>query len=151
MVINMWQKIVKKGAEMLKVMCLGLMLVVMPSVWAKASFLIWPIYPVIESTERATALWLENTGNQAALVQVRVFKWDQEALEDVYVEQQQADRRHRCTSPLLVNSVDRQSAARCCLMSTGCSRRSCSNLPSTRSLRHRFHDRRSVPSRVHSR
>lgn len=89
MVINMWQKIVKKGDEMLKVMCLGLMLVVMPSVWAKASFLIWPIYPVIESTERATALWLENTGNQAALVQVRVFKWDQEALEDVYVEQQQ--------------------------------------------------------------
>lgn len=53
-------------------------------IFAQATFLIWPIYPNIESNEKATALWLENTGKSEAMIQVRVFKWDQQRQKDNY-------------------------------------------------------------------
>lgn len=51
---------------------------------AQATFLIWPIYPNIEAHENATAVWLENTGKSDAMVQIRVFKWDQKDAKDSY-------------------------------------------------------------------
>lgn len=48
------------------------------------SVLIWPIDPVIESDERATALWLENRGDAPAQMQLRVFEWQQIDLHDHY-------------------------------------------------------------------
>ena len=55
--------------------------------FAQTSFVIWPIYPKIESNENATAIWLDNTGKNDAMVQVRVFKWDQKDFADSYQEQ----------------------------------------------------------------
>lgn len=52
--------------------------------YAKSNFLIWPIYPVIESQEKATPVWLENTGDEASMMQVRVFKWSQNNNKDQY-------------------------------------------------------------------
>lgn len=65
---------------------LGTMLM-SPIVLAQATFLIWPIYPKIEANEKATAVWLENTGQSDAMIQVRVFKWDQHNFQDNYAEQ----------------------------------------------------------------
>lgn len=56
--------------------------------YAKSNFLIWPIYPVIESQEKATPVWLENTGDEASMMQVRVFKWSQNNNKDQYENQQ---------------------------------------------------------------
>ncbi|MFX5832648.1 Csu fimbrial biogenesis chaperone CsuC [Acinetobacter baumannii] len=56
-------------------------------VMAQATFLIWPIYPKIEANEKATAVWLQNTGKTDAMVQIRVFKWNQDGLKDNYSEQ----------------------------------------------------------------
>lgn len=42
------------------------------------SLLIWPIYPVIQNDQQASALWLENQGNQAVNMQLRIFSWSQE-------------------------------------------------------------------------
>lgn len=58
-------------------------------IFAQANFLIWPIYPVIESSEKATPVWLENTGKDSAMVQIRVFKWSQSNGEDEYENQQE--------------------------------------------------------------
>lgn len=54
---------------------------------AQATFLIWPIYPKIEPDEKAVAVWLQNTGKSDAMVQVRVFKWNQNNYKDDYSEQ----------------------------------------------------------------
>lgn len=54
---------------------------------AQATFLIWPIYPKIESNEKAVAVWLQNTGKTDAMVQVRVFKWSQNNFKDDYSDQ----------------------------------------------------------------
>jgi fimbrial chaperone protein len=54
---------------------------------AQATFLIWPIYPKIEAQEKATAVWLENTGKDDAMVQIRVFKWQQQHYQDQYQAQ----------------------------------------------------------------
>ncbi len=52
--------------------------------YSKANFVIWPIYPVIESNEKAVAVWLENTGDAPAMVQVRTFKWTQQNFKEQY-------------------------------------------------------------------
>ncbi|KHF78798.1 Sigma-fimbriae chaperone protein [Acinetobacter sp. neg1] len=54
---------------------------------AQATFVIWPIYPKIESDEKAVAVWLENTGKTDAMVQIRVFKWNQNNYKNDYSEQ----------------------------------------------------------------
>lgn len=52
------------------------------------SLLIWPIYPVIQNDQQASALWLENQGNQAVNMQLRIFSWSQEGGDDHYQPQQ---------------------------------------------------------------
>ena len=54
---------------------------------AEATFQIWPIYPKIESREKATAIWLKNTGKDEAFVQIRVLKWQQIDGKNNYTEQ----------------------------------------------------------------
>ncbi|WP_420994510.1 fimbrial biogenesis chaperone [Cupriavidus sp. 30B13] len=50
---------------------------------AATSVMIWPIDPVIESGQRAAALWLENRDTRPVTLQVRVMGWRQQAGEDV--------------------------------------------------------------------
>lgn len=51
---------------------------------AAAAIRIWPIDPIIEPDRNASALWLENSGETPAVMQVRVFGWSQKDNEDVY-------------------------------------------------------------------
>lgn len=51
------------------------------------SILIWPIDPVIEDEQNATALWLENRDTQPAYLQIRVLQWQQVDGEDRYSKQ----------------------------------------------------------------
>jgi len=46
------------------------------SALAASSILIWPIDPVLEADQQASALWLENRGDTPANLQVRVFAWN---------------------------------------------------------------------------
>jgi len=57
------------------------------SAQAASSILIWPIDPVLESDQQASALWLENRGDTPANLQVRVFAWNQEGFDDKYQNQ----------------------------------------------------------------
>jgi fimbrial chaperone protein len=54
---------------------------------AAASILIWPIDPVIEDQQPATALWLENRDTKPVYMQVRVLGWKQTAGKDDYSNQ----------------------------------------------------------------
>ncbi|PMR73992.1 fimbrial biogenesis chaperone [Billgrantia endophytica] len=54
---------------------------------AASSILIWPIDPVLESDQRASALWLENRGDSQVLLQLRIFAWSQDGKEEHYTEQ----------------------------------------------------------------
>lgn len=54
---------------------------------AASSVLIWPIDPVLEADQQASALWLENRGTETANLQVRVFAWNQSGFEDQYQNQ----------------------------------------------------------------
>ncbi|HIH2753080.1 TPA: fimbrial biogenesis chaperone [Burkholderia lata] len=55
---------------------------------AAASVMIWPIDPVIESDQRAAALWLENRDTKPVTLQVRVLGWREAGGEDLYAEDQ---------------------------------------------------------------
>ncbi|MFJ3486434.1 molecular chaperone [Pseudomonas sp. NPDC090202] len=54
---------------------------------AASSVLIWPIDPVLEADQQASALWLENRGNETANLQIRVFGWAQSNFDDQYQNQ----------------------------------------------------------------
>ncbi|WP_282397995.1 molecular chaperone [Pseudomonas sp. PS01298] len=54
---------------------------------AASSVLIWPIDPVLEADQQASALWLENRGTETANLQVRVFAWRQNGFDDQYQNQ----------------------------------------------------------------
>lgn len=56
-------------------------------VQAASSVLIWPIDPVLEADQQASALWLENRGNDTANLQIRVFGWTQSGFDDQYQNQ----------------------------------------------------------------
>jgi len=56
-------------------------------VQAASSVLIWPIDPVLEADQQASALWLENRGTETANLQVRVFAWRQNGFDDQYQNQ----------------------------------------------------------------
>lgn len=56
---------------------------------ANSNLLVWPIDPVIEHDERATALWIENRGREPVHLQVRVFAWNQPDGENAYATQSQ--------------------------------------------------------------
>lgn len=52
-----------------------------------STLLIWPVYPLIESDQNSTALWVENRGNQSVFIQLRVFAWEQRDNQDLTLEQ----------------------------------------------------------------
>ncbi|WP_231985603.1 fimbrial biogenesis chaperone [Pseudomonas vancouverensis] len=54
---------------------------------AASSVLIWPIDPVLEADQQASALWLENRGTETANLQIRVFAWNQSGFSDQYANQ----------------------------------------------------------------
>ena len=56
-------------------------------VQAASSVLIWPIDPVLEADQQASALWLENRGSETANLQIRVFAWSQSRFSDQYQNQ----------------------------------------------------------------
>ena len=56
-------------------------------VQAASSVLIWPIDPVLEADQQASALWLENRGNETANLQIRVFAWSQGGFDEQYQNQ----------------------------------------------------------------
>ncbi|MCU7647493.1 fimbrial biogenesis chaperone [Pseudomonas piscis] len=58
-----------------------------PGARAASSVLIWPIDPVLEADQQASALWLENRGSEAANLQIRVFAWSQSDFADQYQNQ----------------------------------------------------------------
>jgi fimbrial chaperone protein len=68
------------GAWLLGVACL----LGQASALAQSSVMIWPLDPVIEDDQRASALWLENRGAQAVSLQVRVLGWSQNGREESY-------------------------------------------------------------------
>lgn len=44
---------------------------------APSSVMLWPVDPVIEEGQQATALWLENRAEENVSLQIRVFGWSQ--------------------------------------------------------------------------
>jgi fimbrial chaperone protein len=66
---------------------LAMMLLGVVKVQAASSVLIWPIDPVLEADQQASALWLENRGNETANLQIRVFAWSQSGFNDQYQNQ----------------------------------------------------------------
>ncbi|MHA3735879.1 fimbrial biogenesis chaperone [Pseudomonas sp. Eth.TT006] len=56
---------------------------------AASSVLIWPIDPVLEADQQASALWLENRGTETANLQIRVFAWSQSAFAEQYQNQRE--------------------------------------------------------------
>lgn len=56
-------------------------------VQAASSVLIWPIDPVLEADQQASALWLENRGSETANLQIRVFGWSQNGYQEQYQNQ----------------------------------------------------------------
>ena len=59
----------------------------MGQVQAASSVLIWPIDPVLEADQQASALWLENRGTETANLQIRVFAWSQSGFDEQYQNQ----------------------------------------------------------------
>ncbi|MDB5849580.1 MAG: hypothetical protein JWP29_3332 [Rhodoferax sp.] len=59
------------------------------SAHAASSVMIWPVDPVIEDDQRATALWLENRGTESVSLQIRVFGWSQSGREENFSNQDQ--------------------------------------------------------------
>jgi fimbrial chaperone protein len=56
---------------------------------AASSVLIWPIDPVLEADQQASALWLENRGSETANLQIRVFGWSQSGFAEQYQNQRE--------------------------------------------------------------
>ncbi|ROL81544.1 molecular chaperone [Pseudomonas chlororaphis] len=73
------------------VACAVLAMALLGAVQARAasSVLIWPIDPVLEADQQASALWLENRGTETANLQIRVFAWSQSGFEDQYQNQRE--------------------------------------------------------------
>lgn len=55
---------------------------------AQSSIMLWPLDPVIEEDQRASAMWLENRGTQVVSLQIRVLGWTQSGGEDQYESQE---------------------------------------------------------------
>jgi fimbrial chaperone protein len=51
---------------------------------AATPLMIWPVDPIIVGPQRAVALWLENRGERAVSMQVRVFAWSQAGGEEAF-------------------------------------------------------------------
>ncbi|WP_414164089.1 molecular chaperone [Superficieibacter sp. BNK-5] len=55
---------------------------------AAATVLLWPIDPWLGAEMNATELWIENQGNSATTMQVRIVRWTQEGGYERYQAQQ---------------------------------------------------------------
>lgn len=75
------------GAQVLRYVALAMVLLGTAKVQAASSVLIWPIDPVLEADQQASALWLENRGSETANLQIRVFAWSQSGFNDQYQNQ----------------------------------------------------------------
>ncbi len=62
-------------------------LLLLPGTSRAAAVIIWPVDPKIAATERATALWIENKGNEPITMQVRTLRWSQGPQGDLYDDQ----------------------------------------------------------------
>lgn len=69
-----------------RLLVLGSLAMIAPMACA-GSLLIWPIHPIIESGQPATALWLENRGSEPTVIQLRIFAWQQRDGENQYQQQ----------------------------------------------------------------
>lgn len=54
---------------------------------AAGAVLLWPVNPVLEADQPATAVWLENRGEQPVTMQIRVLAWRQADFSDDYATQ----------------------------------------------------------------
>lgn len=63
------------------------LLLAAPPTRAATPLMIWPVDPIIVSPQRAVALWLENRGERAVSMQVRVFAWTQTGGEEAFSTQ----------------------------------------------------------------
>lgn len=57
--------------------------------YGASSVLIWPVDPVLEEQDRASAVWLENRHESPIYIQVRVLRWRQIDGENRYDEQKE--------------------------------------------------------------
>ena len=57
-------------------------------VQAAATILLWPIDPWLAADAKATDLWIQNQGNSATTMQVRIVRWKQEDGHERYTAQQ---------------------------------------------------------------
>ncbi|MCA2025119.1 molecular chaperone [Enterobacter sp. K16B] len=55
---------------------------------AAATILLWPIDPWLAADAKATELWIQNQGNSATTMQVRIVRWKQEDGHERYTAQQ---------------------------------------------------------------
>lgn len=55
---------------------------------AAATILLWPIDPWLSADAKATELWIQNQGNSATTMQVRIVRWKQEGGYERYSAQQ---------------------------------------------------------------
>lgn len=55
---------------------------------AAATILLWPIDPWLSADTKATELWIQNQGNSATTMQVRIMRWKQENGFERYSAQQ---------------------------------------------------------------
>lgn len=63
-----------------------------------AAVVLWPVDPTIAAGQTATALWVENRGQQPVTLQVRSLGWSQAGNEDQYARQDEV-----VTSPPIAN------------------------------------------------
>ncbi|MBO2915674.1 fimbrial biogenesis chaperone [Enterobacter sichuanensis] len=63
-------------------------LAVTGQVQAAATILLWPIDPWLAADAKATELWIQNQGNSATTMQVRIVRWKQEEGHERYTAQQ---------------------------------------------------------------
>lgn len=71
------------------VLSLGVMFAAMTGrAHAAATILLWPIDPWLSADTKATELWIQNQGNSATTMQVRIVRWKQENGYERYTAQQ---------------------------------------------------------------
>ncbi|MDD9245180.1 molecular chaperone [Enterobacter soli] len=67
---------------------LGVTAVATSQAQAAATILLWPIDPWLSAETKATELWIQNQGNSATTMQVRIVRWKQEEGFERYTAQQ---------------------------------------------------------------
>jgi fimbrial chaperone protein len=68
--------------------CIGVTAVATSQAQAAATILLWPIDPWLSAETKATELWIQNQGNSATTMQVRIVRWKQEEGFERYTAQQ---------------------------------------------------------------